>query len=294
MEVVKTKYEKNAIKKALAVLKDGGLVILPTETVYVASVDVGNHAAVKKLIRYKNRPFGKPFSIGVTDLEMVKHYVKLNRVARNLYQAFSAKPLTVVSCGRHQVAPGIESEAGTLGVIIPRHPVVAGVIKAFGRPITVTSANASYQKKPYKISDILDNLSLRQKALIDLIVDAGELPLNEPSTVIDTTLDDPVVLRQGEVRLKDKTKILSRSEENTWNIGKELWQKYESYHGKRAIVFALEGQLGAGKTQFTKGLALAMGVKEEVISPTYNLEIEYRGRNAILTHIDVWKVQDAK
>ena len=127
-----------------------------------------------------------------------------------------------------------------------------------------------------------------------MIVDAGELPHNEPSTVIDTTYDDPVVLRQGEIKLKNAVEVLSTSVEDTKNIAKELWQKYEQYQGNRAIIFALEGEMGVGKTQFTKGLAKAMGIDEEVISPTFVLENEYdnKQQRAALIHIDTWRMQE--
>ena len=119
------------------------------------------------------------------------------------------------------------------------------------------------------------------------MIDAGELPHNEPSTVIDTTLDDkPIILRQGEIKLKRKNEVLSRSEENTQNIAKELWQKYDSFAGKRAIIFALEGKMGVGKTQFVKGLARAMGIKEQVTSPSYDLLNAYTK----LIHIDTWRM----
>ena len=169
--------------------------------------------------------------------------------------------------------------------------MITEIVKKFGRPITATSANASYKKRPYKVSDILDNISDKQKKLIDLIIDAGELPANEPSTVIDTTLDDPVTLRQGEIKLTDKNEVLTRSEENTKNMAKEIWQKYELHKGKRAIVFALQGEMGTGKTIFTKGLARAMGITEIVTSPTYALENEYTTGNDKLFHIDAWRFE---
>jgi len=274
---------------AVTILKKGGLVIYPTETVYGIGVDATNPKAVEKLNNYKQRPFGKPYSIVVADQKMAEEYVELNQTAKNLYQQFLPGPITVVSKGKHKVAPGIESETGTLGIRIPDYKLVIEIVKALGKPITATSANASYQKRPYQIADILDNLSARQKGLLDLIIDAGELPHNEPSTVIDTTLDDPVILRQGEVKLKDKNEVLSRSEENTQNIAKELWQKYENYLGKRPLIFALEGPMGVGKTQFTKGLGRAMGIKEEILSPAYNLILEYQN----LIHIDAWRMQDS-
>jgi tRNA threonylcarbamoyl adenosine modification protein YjeE len=188
------------------------------------------------------------------------------------------------------VAAGVESENGTLGVRIPDYPFLLKLLQKYGKPLTATSANASYKKRPYKVKDVLNNVSDKQKGLIDLIIDAGELPHNEPSTVIDTTLDDVVVLRQGETVIRDQSIVVSRSEENTQNIGKELWQKYEKFAGQRAIVFALEGPMGAGKTQFTKGLARAMGIEEEIVSPTFNLELDY----GELKHFDAWRLQNGE
>lgn len=285
MEIIKP--GRDAVDQAVTVLKSGGLVIYPTETVYGIGAGATNPGAIKKLSKYKNRPFGKPYSIAVAGQKMAEEYVELNATAKNLYREFLPGPLTVISKGKHKVAPGIESEDGTLGIRIPAYKLVIDVVSKLGKPITATSANASYKKRPYKISDILENISEKQKGLIDLIIDAGELPPNEPSTVIDTTFDDPVTLRQGEIKFSDKNSVVSQSEENTQNIAKEIWQKYEKHKNKRAIVFALQGEMGTGKTIFTKGLARAMGIKELVTSPTFNLINEYHG----LTHIDAWRFE---
>lgn len=279
-----------AVDIVASALEKGQLVFMATETVYIAGVDATNTEAVKKLVAFKNRPFGKPFSIGVTDIKMAERYVLLNQTARNLYKRFLPGPVTVISTGKHKVAKGVEAENGTLGIRIPDYNFFQKVCKKFAKPITATSANASYQRRPYKLSDILDNISKKQRGLIDLMVDAGELPHNEPSTVIDTTLDDkPVILRQGEIKLKDKDEVLSRSEENTQNTAKELWQKYESFSYKRAIIFALEGQMGTGKTQFVKGLARAMNITKKVTSPSYDLLNSYGS----LFHVDTWRMLDA-
>jgi L-threonylcarbamoyladenylate synthase len=281
------KIDENTTNKAVEVLKKGGLVIYPTETLYGIGADATNQKAIDKLTKYKNRPFGKPYSIAVTSKEMAQKYVDLNKTADNFYDKFLPGPLTVISTGKHILAKGVESEDGTLGVRIPNYKLVTNIVTKFGKPITSTSANASYKKRPYKISDILDNLSEKQKSLIDLIIDAGELPKNDPSTVIDTTLDDAVVLRQGEIKLKDANEILSRREEATQNLAKELWQKYEQHKNVRPIIFALQGEMGTGKTQFTKGLAKAMGITELVTSPTFAIENEYGD----LFHFDAWRLE---
>ena len=283
------KMDPKAISAAVQTLLDGGLVVFPCETVYGIACDSLNLKAVEKLNVYKQRPYGKPYAIMCSSQKMAEEYVILNKTARDLYKRFLPGPVTVVSSGKHKVTEGIESENGTLGVRIPDYPFMIKLIEKFGRPIVATSANASYQKRPYKISDVLENVSSKQKKLIDLIIDAGELPHNEPSTVIDTTMDDPVILRQGGVKLKEENEVLSKSEEATQNVGKELLQKYESFLGKRPLIFALEGEMGAGKTQFTKGLAKAMGIKEEIVSPTFSLLLEYPH----LAHFDAWRLQES-
>jgi len=289
MQIIKT--GKKTVDLAVDVLQQGGLVVYPTETLYGIGVDATNAEAVKKLTVYKERPFGKPFSVAVTDLKMALEFADLNSTAKNLYKEFLPGPMTIISKGKHKLAPGIESEEGTVGIRIPEYKLVIDIVKKFGKPITATSANASYKRRPYKVSDVLDNISVKQKGLIDLIIDAGELPHNEPSTVIDTTLDDPVTLRQGRIKLTGNNEVLSRSEEGTQNMAKELWQKYESHIGKRAIVFALQGEMGTGKTIFTKGLARAMGITELVTSPTFTLENEYVTGRERLYHFDSWRLQ---
>lgn len=289
MKIIKS--GRDVVDKVCQILDEGGLVIYPTETVYGIGADATNPKAIKKLTEYKDRPFGKPYSIAVTDQKMAENFVELNTPAKNLYKVFLPGPLTVVSKGKHKLASGVESEEGTLGIRIPDYKLVTEIVRKFGKPITSTSANASYKKRPYTIADILENISVKQKGLIDLIIDAGELPHNEPSTVIDTTLDDPVILRQGEIKLTSKNEVLSKSEESTQNLAKEIWQKYDRHLRKRAIVFALQGDMGTGKTIFTKGLARAMGISELVTSPTFALENEYTSGKEKLFHFDAWRLE---
>lgn len=289
---MKTIKGKHDIGDIVSVLKSGGLVIMPTETVYIAAVDATNPGAVKKLVEYKNRPFGKPFSVGCSSLKMIKEYVVLNDSAKNLYKTMYPGPMTIVCTGKRKVAPGVESEIGTLGIFVTDHKLTIDVINKLGHPITTTSANASYKPRPFNVPSLLKHLSKKQAALIDLIVDVGEIPFSEASTVIDTTIEDMAILRQGEIKLKGKSEILSKNEEATQNFGKELWLKYQKYQGERALVFALEAPMGAGKTQFTKGLARAIGITDEITSPTYDLILEYKkSKLPTLVHIDTWRIK---
>lgn len=291
-EAMKIVTEKDAnIGDICQVLEKNGLVIFPCETTYGAAVDATSEKAVDKLNKYKRRPMGKPYSILCADQKMAEKFVLLNKTAKELYKKFLPGPVTIISRIKTKLARGVSSELGTVGVRVSNYKFMTDLIKAFGKPVTATSANASYQKRPYKVADILDNISEKQKQLIDLMIDAGELPHNEPSTVIDTTFDDVVTLRQGEIVINHQSSIVSRSEENTQNAGKELWQKYEKFAGQRAIIFALVGEMGAGKTQFVKGLAKAMQITDTIVSPTFNLDLLYKNNNLVLHHMDMWRVQ---
>ncbi|HZZ98898.1 MAG TPA: L-threonylcarbamoyladenylate synthase [Candidatus Saccharimonadia bacterium] len=286
------------IAETVAVLAAGGLVVYPTETTYGIGVDATNQTAVNKLLKYKKRREGKPLSVAVIDEGMAGKYVALNATAKQVYKNFLPGPVTAVSRGLHVVAKGVESEDGTLGIRIPAYPLVLDIVKAFGKPVTATGANASYKKRPYTVKDILESISETQKARIDLILDAGTLPRNEPSTVIDTTADDVTVLRQGEVKFTEKTQLTTHSAEETQALGKKLVGKYKNYLTYKSLIFCLEGELGAGKTQFTKGIARGLGIKDNVVSPTFtlsrNYEFEAEGQKTELVHIDTWRLQNDK
>lgn len=292
------------VSAAVGALKEGKIVIYPTETMYGVGVDATNQGAVDRVLQYKSRREGKPLSIAVSGIEMAEQYVEVNSTAHNLYTHFLPGPLTVVSRSLGKVAFGVASESGTLGVRIPDYPLVLEIVNALGRPITATSANASYHKRPYAIADILDNLSEKQKSLIDLIIDAGELPKREPSTVVDTTLEQEVVLRQGNLKLTDVLERHTNSVEETQELGAELMKKYYQYVGYKSVIFALQGELGAGKTQLTKGIARVLGISGEIQSPTFIIEREYKvvgvtesyveQRGVNLYHLDTWRLESSE
>lgn len=293
---------QTVIAQTISVLERGGLVIFPTETTYGAGVDATNPQAVEKLLTYKSRREGKPLSIAVTSAEMAEKYVELNEQARTLYKQFLPGPVTVVSKSKDTVAPGVASEFGTVGVRIPDYALLLELLTAYEKPITATSANGSGQKRPYSIQDIFDNISDKQKNLIDLVLDAGTLPTNPPSTVIDTTLSTPVTLRAGEIKVdsaSDTTHYLtSETEAETKSIAGRLLLKHWDSVSRTGIVIGLDGPLGAGKTVFTKGIAEFLQITETLTSPTYTYIEEYafqrHSTKGTLYHLDMWKVDSGE
>ncbi|MBD3156134.1 MAG: threonylcarbamoyl-AMP synthase [Candidatus Aenigmarchaeota archaeon] len=282
--------KKEVVDRALNVLKSGGLLVYPTETCYGIGADATNQKAVNKLLRYKSKRHGKAISVAVSDQKMAKVYVELSKTAKNIYDNYLPGPITVVSRGKHKVVREVEADDGTLGIRIPDYDLIIEIIKKFGKPITATSANMSYRKTPYSIKDILENTSKKQQELIDFVIDAGELPKNEPSTVINTTLNEARILREGDVNLKTPKILISHSENETKNLARELIRKMKV--GKKPILFALQGELGTGKTRFVKGLAKELEVEETILSPTFVLVREYNLKPPFnkLFHIDTYRM----
>ncbi|MEO6728628.1 MAG: L-threonylcarbamoyladenylate synthase [Candidatus Dojkabacteria bacterium] len=297
-----------ALEKSLKVLKEGGLIIFPTETSYGMAVDASNEDAVSKLLKYKQRPPGKAISIAVNSKDMASQYVEINSTADNIFDKFLPGPVTIVSNSKHIVDSRLEAENGTLGIRIPNYKFVLDLVTAFGKPITSTSANVGGGKTPYSIKDILDGLSENKLELIDLAIDAGDLPRNPPSTVIDTTNEDLKIYRQGRIdptRMTNYELRISNNVEETIAFAEELIKKIQQEtSNQQPITFLLSGELGAGKTHFTKGIAKALGIQQVIKSPTYTYVSEYPipnnsnhqplTINQKLFHFDAWRIQTKK
>lgn len=293
--------QADAIALTCQVLSAGGLVLFPTETTYGAGVDATNPAAVAKLLAYKSRREGKPLSIACANAQMAEKYVEINDQARTLYAQFLPGPVTVVSAVKPgAVAPGVASEFGTLGVRIPDYQLILDIVSAYGKPMTATSANASGKARPYNVDSCIAELSNKQRELIDLVLDAGELPPTPPSTVIDTTLSTPVTLRAGDVVLDSTTPIVtltSHSPAETQDIAGKFLLKHWQTIRETGLIVGLDGSLGVGKTVFTQGVAKFLGISERLTSPTYSYIEEYsyqrHGAAGMLYHLDLWKISDA-
>ncbi len=307
MERIRYTKENSAliIKKALNVLKNGGIFVFPTETCYGLGADATNQAAINKLYSYKTRREGKPLSIAVSDMKMASEYAALNEVAENLYKNYLPGPITVISKGLGRVAKGVESEYGTLGIRIPDNELVLNIIRNFGKPFTATSANVSYMPKPYSVNSLLQNTPKKNQELIDMIIDAGELPHRETSTVVDTSMNNLNVMRPGQInlaqQLSDQKAVMSAEtggEEQTVSFGAMNMLKYIDEPLSGPLVFFLSGELGAGKTQFSKGLAGQLGIKEIIKSPTFTILNEYEyalgQRQGKFIHIDTWRIDSLK
>jgi L-threonylcarbamoyladenylate synthase len=308
--------QEKAIKAAEEIIKAGGMVLFPSDTVYILAVDPRNPKAVEKLLGFKNRWAGKAISVAVADLEMANEYVVLEEKAKNICQKLLPGPFTIVMGGRHKIAKGIEAENGTLGIRIPDNPYIAQLVERLGFPVTATSANLSGRAPHYSVTSFWRNLSKKKQGEIDLIIDAGKLPKNKPSTVIDISGGDIEILRRGDLITSSAQSLVTSSERETGKIAEFLMKRVKLLGGEHhlPLVFLLSGDLGTGKTVFSRGLARYLGIKDKIVSPTFTIYNTYnitdgdspekpfvrqgghlpldRGPYTTFLHFDLYRIED--
>lgn len=189
------------IRRAAEVLAQGGLVGMPTETVYGLAADATNDLAVASIFEAKGRPSFNPVIVHVNDLNAAADIVDLNDKAEHLASIFWPGPLTMILPRRAGTAVSLLTSAGlpTQAIRIPAHPVARKLIDALGRPIAAPSANASGSLSPTTPQHVAQ--SLGDKA--GVILAGGKAGVGLESTVIDMTGDVPVVLRPGGITIED-------------------------------------------------------------------------------------------
>ena len=271
---IEKEYPK-AIRRAAEVIGQGGLVIFPSDTVYILAVDPTNQKATDKLLSFKNRWAGKAISVAVFDKKMAEEYVELSDNALGIYTNLLPGPFTIVSQGKHKMAKGIEAENGTLGIRIPDNKYIHDLVAILKKPVTATSANLSGRTPNYSIASFMRPLSRKKKDMIDLVVDAGKLPKNKPSTVIDAVEPEIKILRRGDLIVGERQRLISRSEKETEKIAEFLLNKFLNDNENKPLVFGLSGELGCGKTVFSRRIGHLLGVKEKITSPTFVIYNEY-------------------
>jgi L-threonylcarbamoyladenylate synthase len=195
--------DPQAVRYAADVLRHDGLVAFPTDTVYGVGALVFREAAVQRLYRVKGRSTDKAIAVLVAQhADLLNIAGTLTASARQVAQKFWPGPLTLV-VARHPRLPKAVSALPTVGVRQPDHPVVAQLLHLTG-PLAVTSANRSGEPNTLTAQEVQAQLDGR----IDLILDGGRVNGGIPSTVVDVTGSEPVILRPGPVSAEEIARAL--------------------------------------------------------------------------------------
>jgi len=191
MKIMKTDF---ALNEAVRVLKNGGIVIYPTDTLYGLGADATKENAIKKVYKIKGREFKKPLSICVADLKQAKRFVKFDNYSLKIAKKFLPGPLTMVLPAKKRMK--YISKEGKIAIRIPDNSFTLKLLKKFGKPITATSANVTGMKNPVRLADI--DYEVKKKC--DLIIDRGTCKYKKPSTVID--MGSGKIIREGVITRK--------------------------------------------------------------------------------------------
>lgn len=197
--------DAQGIFRCAEVLSAGGLVALPTETVYGLGADARNDHAVARIFEAKGRPRFNPLIVHVASAEVARRYVHWGETAQKLADAFWPGALTLVLPIRDDagLSPLVTAELPTLAIRVPAHPVAQALLRRFDGPVAAPSANPSGKISPTTAQHVIDGLSGR----IEAILDGGPCPVGVESTIVGLS-DTPTLLRPGGVASEDIEAVL--------------------------------------------------------------------------------------
>ena len=193
--------------EAAHALKKDGVVLYPTDTLYGLGAAAFSNTAVDKIYAIKGREENKPIHAIVSDLGMAGRYGIVDDRVRKIAEELPMGKLTFIVPKRIGTTGGILRGLKTFGFRIPDNTFCLAMIRAFGGPITATSANRSGEKTPNGIGAIFTQLGMNV-GFLDIAVNGGDLPASLPSTVIDCTGKKIKILREGAVSEKDVMRAL--------------------------------------------------------------------------------------
>lgn len=188
--------DAEGIRRAAAVLRAGGLVAFPTETVYGLGADAWDAEATRRVFDAKGRPADNPLIVHVADHGgLAEVAAAVSPLARRLAARFWPGPLTVVVEAAADLPPVTTAGLATVGVRMPAHPAALALLRAAGVPVAAPSANRSGRPSPTTAAHVLDDLG----GQVDVVLDGGQCEVGVESTVVDARGHAPVVLREGAV-----------------------------------------------------------------------------------------------
>jgi tRNA threonylcarbamoyl adenosine modification protein (Sua5/YciO/YrdC/YwlC family) len=215
MNIIKVNLENpedDIVCRIAKELSSGKVVALPFDTSYGLAVDAANTEAVRYLYLVKGRKEQKAISIAVRDYAMLEQVAEVpSDELRKFILSYVPGPVTIVlkarketrdEIGKMRVSDRLLAEDGTIGVRIVKSRLIGDVLWKFGRPITSTSANVAGQPACFSADEVIKQFGSR-KYKPDLVVDGGKLAESKMSTVVLATVWPPLVLRQGEVVIKE-------------------------------------------------------------------------------------------
>lgn len=207
MNTLLLKDNEEDIKKAGGILARGGLVAVPTETVYGLAANALNGEAVAKIFKAKGRPADNPLIVHIADIGDIEKFSLVSEIPEKAYklaETFWSGPLTIIMPKGKAIPDEVSAGLDTVAVRFPSHKTAQAVIKAAGCPLAAPSANISGSPSPTTANHVLSDMNGK----IDAIVDGGECAVGLESTVITLALDKPKLLRPGGITVEEIENVI--------------------------------------------------------------------------------------
>ena len=199
--------DKENLQQAAEILKEGGLVASPTETVYGLCANALDEAAVKNIYKAKGRPSDNPLIVHIGDLDMLKPLVQeVSPIAKKLMDTFWPGPMTLIFKASDLVPKVVTGGLDTVAVRFPSHPTINKLIKTSGLPLAAPSANTSGKPSPTNFTRVYEDLNGK----IDCIVEGDHSEYGVESTVVDTVGDIATILRPGGITFEMLEEVLGK------------------------------------------------------------------------------------
>ncbi len=184
------------LSEAARIIKSGGLVVFPTETVYGLGADATNASAAKKIYEAKGRPSDNPLIIHISEPHEAEKYTYTNKLYYKLAEVFMPGPLTVILPAKESIPPETRASLPTVAVRCPENKIARKLIELSGVPIAAPSANLSGSPSPTSASHVIDDMNGR----VDMIIDGGDSDFGLESTIVKIGDDNTLILlRPGKV-----------------------------------------------------------------------------------------------
>jgi len=197
IEIDPTNPSEAILKYAAGVLKNGGVVVYPTDTAYAIGVNAYNARSIKNVYDIKNRDHTKPTHVVVRDWTMVEGLCLSDRIAKTIGDKFFPGPLTLILNKHDLFPPLLTGGKTTLGIRIPKYEFTIRLSQIVDFPYTTPSANKDKKKTPYSIQEVKAELGFDG---IDLVINAGQLKETSPSTIIDLSQGLIEIVREGPIK----------------------------------------------------------------------------------------------
>ncbi len=196
------KISKDQYLEASLILKKGGLIAFPTETVFGFGVVYDNEAAYQRLINVKRRPPEQPFTLMCADKEDVEKYAYVDDRAKKLINAYFPGQFTIILKAKENLPAWVISKEGNVGIRVPNYPLVQDLIRGVGKPLLVPSANRHNEPPLTNSNDV----ELIFKDEIDAVIEGNSIS-NIPSTIVMINKDIKII-REGSIKKEDIMKTL--------------------------------------------------------------------------------------